>query len=438
MVNSIHLRRVLHLTILEKSLYDIIVFTKFMFKRLAGVIFVAIVLLLAFVAGTEVVSSAELPQAYYVHSDSQALRDLLGVNHEFNGVFSTELTGRELGMLRAMGVEVEQVQVRRITAPPGGKCGDGTCQGFENATSCPDDCGSGGGDDGGDSGTSRSCTPDNQITYGVNMVNGGSGGSGVTVAVLDTGVDQDHLDLVNRISSCVTMVTHHNADAKNCEDAHGHGTHTSGTAVADAGSDGLGVYGVAPEASLMAVKVCDRRGWCFGDDIAAGIIHAADNDANIISMSLGGDSPDSQEEAAIDYALGKGVLVVAAAGNDGPSDGSIDYPGAFVQVVAAGAIDSNQSVPSWSSRGINDADGVIEEREVEFGTPGVSVESTTKDGCYGYASGTSMATPHVSGLGAKLWQGTGADTRDYLQQIAEDIWDSGDDTATGLGLPISP
>jgi len=172
--------------------------------------------------------------------------------------------------------------------------------------------------------------------------------------------------------------------------------------------------------------------------MAAGIRYAAGNGANIISMSIGGDSPDSQILSAVDYAVGKDVLVVAAAGNDGPEDGSIDYPGAYVKVIAAGAIDSSENVPSWSSRGVNDGDSIIEEREVEFGTPGVSVESTYKDGCYTLMSGTSMATPHVSGLAAKLWQGSASDTRSYLQSIARDIWAAGDDTATGLGLPVAP
>jgi len=130
---------------------------------------------------------------------------------------------------------------------------------------------------------------------------------------------------------------------------------------------------------------------------------------------------------------------MAAAGNDGPSDGSIDYPGANAKVMAVAAIDSSENVASWSSRGLNDGDFVIEEREVELAAPGVSVYSTFNNGCYGTMSGTSMATPHVSGLAAKLWQGNAVSTRTHLQNLAKnhDLYTVGDDSATGFGLPIS-
>jgi subtilisin len=376
------------------------------------------------------------PLPYYVKSDNSVLKALLGVKHEFPGVFSTELTQGQVGLLNLLGVKAEPVQIYKIIGKP--VCGDGELHPSEDCEapdySCPEGyfcnekckCEA-------EAEEEPVCYPDNQKPWGIVKVNGGSGGANVTVAVLDTGVDQDHPDLAANIVDCVTKVTHFVPDSKSCEDGHGHGTHVSGTVLANGK-----ILGVAPEAGLMTVKVCDRKGWCYGDDIAAGIYYAADNGANIISMSIGGDTPDSQVLAAIDYAVDKGLLVVAAAGNDGPEDGSIDYPGAYVKVVAAGAIDSREEVPDWSSRGINDGDYVIEEREVEFGTPGVSIESTYNDGCYAYMSGTSMATPHVSGLAAKLWQGNAADTRDYLHGIANDIWESGDDTATGLGLPIAP
>jgi subtilisin len=360
-------------------------------------------------------------------------------------MFSSEVGPVGKILLKILKVKTEPVQLYQITGKPdkskdkSGKpvCGDGICQGKEPKT-CPEDC---------PEEPERTCYPDNQLPWGIVKVNGGSGGAGVKVAVLDTGVDRDHLDLVDNIVACETKVTYFKPDRESCEDGHGHGTHVSGTILANAGFDGLGIYGVAPEASLMAVKVCDRRGWCFGDVIASGIYWATDNGANIISMSFGGDEPDIGVLSALDYAVANGVLPIAAAGNDGPEDGSIDYPAAYIKVVAAGAIRSDETVPDWSSRGINDGDYVIEEKEIEFGTPGVSIESTYNDGCYVYMSGTSMATPHVSGLAAKTWDiadgtldgiGNATDTRTYLQSIAKDIWKTGDDTATGFGLPIAP
>jgi subtilisin len=382
----------------------------------------------------------DLGMPYYILSDSPILKSLFGANHEFPGVFSTELTSTQLKILKTLRIETEPVQIYQIVVKP--TCGDGIIHpseqcGEPESGECPEgsvcvNC---------KCVTEEevvACSPDEQLPWGIVKVNGGLGGVGVTVAVLDTGVDTDHPDLKANLVACETKVTHFVPDSKTCEDKHGHGTHVSGTVLANGGLDGLGIYGVAPEAGLMTVKVCDKRGLCYGDDMAAGIRYAANNGANIISMSIGGDTPDSQVLSAIDYAVGKGLLVVAAAGNDGPEDGSIDYPAAYVKVIAAGAIDSTEAVPDFSSRGINDGDDIIEEKEVEFGTPGVNVESTYNDGCYAYGTGTSMATPHVSGLAAKLWQGNASSTRTYLQDVAEDIWPTGDDTATGFGLPIAP
>lgn len=344
-------------------------------------------------------------------------RAVVGESHrEFDNGFTGDLSPGQVKALEVLGlgfgVSVEPVALYHIVQRSGG----------------------------GDTTVTRTYTPFDQTPWGIEKMYGNgsitstSGGLGVDVAVLDTGVYKGHLDLKNKVKQCKDFTPARGIRDGSCVDKNGHGTHVAGTILADGGTDGRGIYGMAPQANLFAYKVCGNSGSCWADDIAAAIRTAADQGAEIISMSLGSNSASSFITNAVNYAVSKGVLIVAAAGNDGPADGSIDYPGAYVGVVAVGAIDVNENVPSWSSRGVNDGDYIVEAREVEFGAPGVSVESTWKDGGYYTISGTSMATPHVSGLAAKLWQGSAASTRTYLQNAARDIWTFGDDTATGFGL----
>ena len=139
--------------------------------------------------------------------------------------------------------------------------------------------------------------------------------------------------------------------------------------------------------------------------------------------------------------MNNGVLVVAAAGNDGPYVGSVDYPAASNKVIAVGALDVNKVISDWSSRGINSQTTayLVEDGDIEFAAPGVSVESTWKDGGYAILSGTSMAAPHISGLAAKLWQKDAlapADaTRDLLRKFSTDLLPLGDDDDSGWGIP---
>jgi len=384
-----------------------------------------VILTILFLFTAALVSATGSEKRYLVKSNNGLLKASTNVMHEFNNGFSAEMTQGKKKALEALGVELEEIPLYQVLAKP--VCGDGVCQGKESRT-CPQDCSSTP-----DPEEPRPCTPEMQLPYGIQMVNGGQGGLGVKVAVLDTGVNTNHLDLDVKLCKDATKRGIKNG----CKDDVGHGTHVSGTIAANGGSDSQGIYGVAPEADLWQVKVCTPTG-CWSDDIAAAIRYAADQGANIISMSLGGNSESSLVKDAIDYAVSKDVLVIAAAGNDGPELGSIDFPGANPKVMAVAAVDWNANVASWSSRGINDNDFIVEDREVELAAPGVSILSTANNGCYAVMSGTSMATPHVAGLAAKLWQGSALTTRVLLQSLALDIDALGDDPASGFGLPIAP
>jgi subtilisin len=298
-----------------------------------------------------------------------------------------------------------------------------------------------------------------QAIYNDAAIQATSGGNGIKVAVLDTGANTSHADLTNQVEQCKDFTqTKSPLIDGSCSDGNGHGTHVAGTVLADGGSTGQGIYGVAPEADLWAYKVLNNRGSGYSDDIASAIRMAADEATRtaskvIISMSLGSSAKDSLISSAVDYAYGKGVLVVAAAGNDGPSSNTIGYPGALVNAVAVAALENVQQngtyrVADFSSRGNPNTDGdyIIQERDVEVSAPGRAIESTWNDGSYNTISGTSMATPHVSGLAAKIWAENPAmshtQLRAELQNRAKsnDILGgtgaaSGDDYASGFGFP---
>lgn len=297
-----------------------------------------------------------------------------------------------------------------------------------------------------------------EAIYNDNSIQSTSGGNGIKVAVLDTGVNTNHADLAGSDEQCKDF-TQRKSPLVNgsCSDKNGHGTHVAGTVLAHGGS-GQGIYGVAPDADLWAYKVLNDRGSGYSDDIAGAIQHAADEAIRtgskvVISMSLGSSSKSTLIADAVDYAYGKGVLVVAAAGNSGPGDNTIGYPGALVNAVAVAALENVQEngtyrVADFSSRGnpATDGDFVIQELDVELSAPGRAIESTWYDGSYNTISGTSMATPHISGLAAKIWAAnpslSHAQLRVELQSRAKanDINGgngaaSGDDYASGFGFP---
>jgi subtilisin len=310
-----------------------------------------------------------------------------------------------------------------------------------------------------------SAAPSDQTPWGIEAIYNNSsittttGGTDVRVAVLDTGTYIDHTDLQDNAEQCKDF-SHNRSSLINgkCDDKNGHGTHVAGTILANGGS-GTGIYGVAPNAKLWAYKVLGNSGFGYSDDIAAAIKHAADEGDRlkvpvVISMSLGSSTNSSLIADSVSYAMNNGALVVAAAGNDGPDPNTIGYPGGLEDAIAIAALENVQEngtyrVADFSSRGnpTTAGDNVIVERDVEVSAPGRAIESTWNDGAYNTISGTSMATPHVSGLAAKIWatnpSWTNQQVRTELQARAKEndikagmYAEEGDDIASGFGFPL--
>ncbi len=225
----------------------------------------------------------------------------------------------------------------------------------------------------------------------------------VELAILDTGIDITHPEFKDRIITCEGF------GYRTCIDRNGHGTHVAG--IAAAALDNEGMVGVGPKIRLAIKKVCNDGGLCFISDIIAGIDDAISDGNEVISMSLGSDSYSASLHDAVKRAYGAGIVIVAAAGNDGED---VDYPGAYPEVIAVAACDKNKQIPDWSSRG----------PEVELTAPGVDVYSTVPRG-YDTMSGTSMATPHVSAAATLLkaydYTLNNTEIREILDSTAEDL-----------------
>lgn len=211
-------------------------------------------------------------------------------------------------------------------------------------------------------------------------------GSNKTIAIIDTGIDADHPDLKGKLVPGKAFGLFNFST----NDDQGHGTHCAGIA-AGTGNNGVGISGIDQTAKLMPVKVLNFLGSGSTSDIINGVYFAADNGADVLSMSLGGGSFSQAFQDAINYAWGKNKIIVAAAGNDGVS--TYSYPAAYSNVVSVAATDENDLKTSWSNYGT----------WVDVAAPGNNIYSSTNDGKYGLMSGTSMATPLVSGLMALTW-----------------------------------
>lgn len=226
----------------------------------------------------------------------------------------------------------------------------------------------------------------NEIQWGVKRVNasaawGKTMGRGVKVGIIDTGMDYTHPDLKVNYSGGYNALD----ASKTPLDDNGHGTHVAG--IIGAVNDGAGVVGVAPGASLYAVKVLNAQGSGSYSGIVDGIQWAVNNKMNVVNMSLGSPTGSAAIQKAVEAAYKAGVTLVMAAGND---SGPVNYPAKYPQSIAVAASDSSDKLATFSSRG----------PEIAVIAPGVAVYSTYMGGIYKTLSGTSMASPHVAGLAA--------------------------------------
>jgi subtilisin family serine protease len=237
--------------------------------------------------------------------------------------------------------------------------------------------------------------PSQVLPWGVDRIDAeyahsaGYTGDGVKVAIIDTGIDDDHLDLV--VAGGINFLPSPsgtgppwlrpvNPDA--WDDDNGHGTHVAG--IVAALDNNIGVVGVAPGASLSAVKVLNSSASGYISDVIAGIEWSVKNDMDIVNMSLRTNSDIQAFHKACDAAETAGMILVAAAGNDG---GAVEYPAAYGSVIAVSATNSSDGLAYFSNYG----------SEIAIAAPGVGIYSTYKGGGYDTLSGTSMACPHVVG-----------------------------------------
>lgn len=212
------------------------------------------------------------------------------------------------------------------------------------------------------------------------------GSSSVKVAIVDTGVQLSHPDLSSKIVAGYDFVSNDSV----ADDGNGHGTHCAGIAAALT-NNSKGIAGMAPNVSIMPVRVLDNSGSGTLANVAAGIRWAADNGAKVISLSLGASSGATTLQDAVNYAWNKGAVVVAAAGNSGNT--SPNYPAYYTNAIAVGSTDSSDAKSSFSNYGTS---------WVDVAAPGSSIYSTYTGSTYRSLSGTSMATPHVAGLAGLL------------------------------------
>ena len=258
-------------------------------------------------------------------------------------------------------------------------------------------------------------------------------GAGARIAVIDTGVAAGHPDLAGQILPGHDFVQ----DDGTAQDGNGHGSHVSGIALAATGN-GVGISSVAPGARLLPVRVLADDGSGTSEDVAAGIDWARTNGADVINLSLGSEIPiigamgGDEIDAAIRRALAAGVIVVAAAGNNGVP--VCEQPAATEGLLCVGAVDRRKQRSFFSSFG--QGLGVVAPGGSSVPVSGEDILSTVPPAGYEEIAGTSQAAPHVAGVAALLVskgvRGQAAVTR--ILDTATDLGPAGDDAQYGHGL----
>ena len=273
--------------------------------------------------------------------------------------------------------------------------------------------------------------PQEVIDYGIRMAGaplewGEVTGKGVRVGIIDTGIDLTHRDLSENIADAVSFIS------DSPQDDNGHGTHVAG--IIGARKNGTGVVGMAPECNLYIAKAFDKQGNGEFPAIYKSLEWMIRKRVQIVNMSFSSDEPSKGYEEILQAANNHGITLICAAGNEGSKRrNTIGFPGKFPQTVAVTAVDPNRKSTEFSSAGY----------ESELCAAGVDIYSTYPGNSYAKLSGTSMATPIISGAAA-LMQAKGMhryrrflspkEVRFLLHLYTEDLGGKGWDPYYGYGL----
>lgn len=268
------------------------------------------------------------------------------------------------------------------------------------------------------------------LDYGVEEAWKLTRGKGVRVAVLDTGVQVDHPDLIGQVEAAVDFT----GSPWGANDRAGHGT-SCATIVAGADT-GVGIVGIAPEAKLLCGKVLGDGGTGLSQWVANGIAWATDQMVDVISMSLGSPENDPLIQAEVERAVSKGIFVICAAGNSGRKVTHTDFPARLPETVGVAAVMKGGQIAEFSSRG----------PEVDIAAPGQDILAGIPTNRWARVSGTSFACPYIAGVtallvsrhkeidGGKTPLKTHADLLEHLKRDAKDAGTVGKDDAYGFGI----